>query len=267
MAVPAHLNSSFSFREMLAVTDVADVIVAIRDELLNQQSPAWTEPVSGTFKSPPDANGRFVEFDISASSTTRIAFVVRDDTGAQVIDQTADMAAVDRVYIYSGQFYLQVEFMHHGSGAPECFGCGITDISPEATDSQPTNVWAHGRRNNAGTLDAAMDAWSEYAMFDDTTVGKIRRAVNMTNAANAGLTFRTQSGMQIVFPVNLTRDPRTDPTAEPWFCGRLHQAILVDDFRAAGEEIVVPIDDALTGVFRVSGRTSDNGCKMAWRSA
>lgn len=269
MAVPAYLASSFSYREDKGVTDVADVIVALRDELKNQQVPAWTEPVAGTFKSPPDANGRFFEFDIAAASTTRINMVTRNDQGRQINDRTADITAIDTVRYFTGQYHCVIDFVNISVATTgEFIGCGVTELSPDSTADIMENTWMFGRRNSAGTLDTAMDTWPEFDMVDNGTVTAFRRGVVAltANGTSTPIPLWSHTGRVITIPAGLTSTPKSAPHTNRQPIGRVYQAILVDSNSfGPGDELVVPIDDALTGKFKVSMRGLDTQLRLAWR--
>ena len=267
MAVPAFLLSSFSYREDVGIDDVADVITALRDELLNQQTPPWTEPVGGTFKSPPDGNGRFFEFDIVTISPTRLSMVVRDDTGTEILDGTADIDTNDVVRYFTGQYHCQIEFEGHTSaGIGEAMGCGITDMTPEASDITRANVWAHARRNAAGALDAATNVWHEFRMLNNGVVAGASRALASLLGAGTNTALFTHSGNIVTKPVELNSTPQGNPHALLQPIGRVYQHLVVSDEFSFGAELIVPIDDALVGAFKVSVRAVSNHL-AAWRIA
>lgn len=272
MAIPIFLASSFSYLQMIGVTDVADVIVAFRDEVLNQQTPAWTEPVAGTFKSPPDANGRFFEVDLVATTSVRLGITVRDDTGFELMEREAQLgggtSSEDNCRIYTGQFHMRIEFEDHGGGAlGETIGAGITDLSPEPSDIIRHNTWANGRRSSAGTADASGDTLGDFFMLDNGLAAVDRRPLGILTTANTVAPLFTHSGSIITRPVVMTSVAPGNPLGADQPIGRLHQCLQVDDNFAAGAELTVPIDDALTGVFKVTVAAFDNSYKIAWRKA
>lgn len=266
MAIPAYLASSFSYRVDRGVTDVADVIVSLRDELLNQQSPAWTEPVSGTFKSPPDVNGRYFEFDISALSTTRLEMVLRDDAGREINDRTADITAIDTVRLYTGQFHCMIEMVNISVGTTgEALGCGVTDLTPDASDAVLVNTWMVGRRNSAGTLDANMDECNEFEMVDNGSVAAARRIRGHIDPSAAFVPLWSHTGRILTVPVELNSTPKGSPHSTRQPVGVVYQHLMVDDEFGPGDEVTVPIDDALVGTFKVSVRSAGGGARTAWR--
>ncbi len=269
MAVPAFLSSSFSYPEDVGVTDVANVIIALRDELLNQQTPAWTEPVGGTFKSPPDANGRFIEFDISAVSTTRIRMLARDDSGRTIKNRTADITATDTVRYFTGRHYAVIEFVNVTVATTgEAIGCGLTDLTPDASSAVRDNAWMFGRRDSAGTLDATSDTWSEFDMFDNGTIASVRRAEAPADSTATAIALWSHTGRLVTRPVLLCSTPKANPFSARQPIGRLYQSVVVPDELGPGDEVTVPIDDALSGVFKVTVRTVDNAAfRNAWRIA
>lgn len=267
MAVPAFLASSFSYRVDAGVADVADTIIALRDELLNQQTPAWTEPIGGTFRSPPDGNGRFFEFDILRISAVRLSMVVRDDTGTEILDGTAEIDVTDVVRLFTGQFYCQIEFENHQSANfGEALGCGITDLTPEPSDAVRSNIWAHARRNAAGALQTNTDSWAEFFMIDNGVVAASGRARSALTAGNLEIEQRTHTGSIITQPVELNSTPKGNPSGFQQPIGRVHQYVMCSGEFAHGAELTVPIDDALTGVFKVTVRAELTQL-AAWRIA
>lgn len=266
MAVPAFLASSFSYRVDHGVTDVADVIVSLRDELLNQQAPAWTEPVAGTFKSPVDGNGRFFDFDIVKITATRLSMVMRNDTGQVVADRRADITAVDEVRYYTGQFHCVIEFVNVSvANVGEMLACGVTELSPDSTANILTNTWATGTRSAAGTADGQGTEWNEYHMSDNGAMTFTRRARNPRASDNADVVLVTHGGRMVALPMEVSATPKGLTLKQP--IGRIYQCMIVDDAFPTGAELTIPIDDALTGVFKVSVRVADLGARNAWRMA
>ncbi len=134
MAVPTFLNAPFRSLK-ITITDVADIITNLRSELVALDDP-WTEPVSGTFKSPARADGAFFTVTVAAISTTRISYVVKDHQGLQVNNDTdtrQDIKAsgTTDVYIYTSPFYVIIDSAGATAGIPECWGAGIACREPE----------------------------------------------------------------------------------------------------------------------------------------
>ncbi len=157
MAVPAHWNSDFRYKETLAVTDVQTIIVDLYSELVT--SGGWTSSQGGqgqsptTFKSPDRADGLFFTVQCTRVSATRIGYVVKDHNGMQVNAQTSSTQDIDAggttVHYYTGHFHLCVNTER---ATPEWFACGLCDQTPEPMNVPRATYWAsNGPRNNSGT--------------------------------------------------------------------------------------------------------------------
>lgn len=148
MSVPAHLNSSYRTSGPFLVTDVGQIIAEFRNEVLNLNVPAWTEPEPNEFRSPADAAGRFFTVCFSVVSATQLRMEVRDGRNfSMCYRQVQILAAGSIVEIFSGQFHMHMNvFMTPDTSNQEFLNAGILDESPMPLNYTPFHVYGHGSR-------------------------------------------------------------------------------------------------------------------------
>ncbi|MGA2261715.1 MAG: hypothetical protein ABSH28_09790 [Acidobacteriota bacterium] len=250
MAVPSFLDCAFRFTE-IQITDVASIITTLRDELVTQPAAAnkWTEPVSGTFKSPARSDGVFITFATARISATRIAYVVRDHNGLLVNNNSADTrqdigTGATYVRIYSSPFYVIVDSANPTQN--ECWGTGIMDRAPEPlADPRPCYWSSSGPRNTTG--DIFNNNWfyiSTLAVggtsYSVDTSGILTNTVNQTYSD-----MFTIEGTMLFVPLEFI--------SGIWLLGRMFNVLRTDMSQQSQAQFTVPLDDNVTGTFRILG--------------
>lgn len=158
MGVPAFLNSSFRYFMRSTVTDVQTIINDLYSELVTNGG--WTCTQGGVgqsptaFLSPTRADGVSFKIQLTRDSATRLSWVVTDQWGLQVNNQTNTKQDIDaggtNIHYYTGEFHVGV---NSSRATPEFFGCGVLDHDPEAIDEPRATYWATtGPRQTSGTL-------------------------------------------------------------------------------------------------------------------
>ncbi len=239
------LSSSFRYRQVLGVTDVADIITVFRDEVLNQLSTPWTEPDANTFQSPEDEMGHFFTAALASAAVTRLQVTVKDLNGTAIADRCVDIdAGGNAVQVYTGQFHFFVESSRAGGG--EVAGGGLLDLSPEAV-------------GNVG-----LNAWHQFFMMSDgAPVGSGRVDVGATGGSGASPNKTCAS----VFLFNPMMMVTLVGESDSLWIGRVHQSLRCSDELGPGSEVTVPVDSGAKGVFRVVARGADRNCRMCVRKA
>ena len=266
MGIPAHWNSTFRYKEALAVVDVQTIINDLYTELVTNGG--WTCPVGGVgetpteFKSPTRSDGVFITLNCSRISATRMAYMAKDHMGLLINNQTDTRQDIDgtgtTVHYYTGEFHVCVNTERT---TPECWAVGMLDQTPDSFSSVLAMYWCtRGPRLNAGTWDS--NSWV-------STFARERGATSYTGVTRGNLigyytTHRRQhgNGTWLIEPWEMTGyNPDYDV-----LLGRVFQAILVSDQFAWAAEITVPLGDgASTGVFKVVGIPLGYQGKIAFR--
>lgn len=259
MSVPAFLASSFDYKETLAVTDVATIITDFRDRVLNHNTPAWTEPVSGTFQSPADASGQFFQVMLTRVIITTLGIKVVDMYGTTISDRQIFIdAGGTAVQYYTGQFHA---FINSARGTQECGGGCLVDTSPETTNLPLYRTAGFGHRDNTGT--ANNNDWTYWWMMSNATPAIMRAGV--TNYGASPRNQKAIDGTYIYSPVLLSTN--LYGASNMRLVGRPFQVLTSDDGLAFGAEVTVPIDVAATGVFKVIGKAASQQQKVLVRKA
>jgi hypothetical protein len=264
MTASAYLSTYYRVDSLGLVADVASIITGLRAALVSSPPAGskWTEPVSGTFQSPARADGLFLTLTATRISATRIAYVVKDQHGIQVNNDTDTRQDIDTttgniVVIMSGPMHVVVDSLR---SAPETWCCGIASRAPEP-DAVPRGTYfaSLGPRNTAGTLNGNLVGtfWvltPGASAYDGSTglavhclAGRIPSGTGTFSADRFTIT-----GGLMSWPVELV--------SGEWWLGRFPQAIMTDYQIAVGSWVTVPIDgDGNLGSFRAVGFPSVDG--------
>lgn len=262
MTVPNFLASSFRFLEIAAVTDVATIISSFRSETVTLGSPVWTEPSTALFKSPVDANGRFLDVLLTSVSATNLEVRVRDQNGLTIYTRRMQIDALgNTVRIYSGQFHFCIESVRATS---ELAWGGILDKSPESQVSSSVYVFGSAYRTTADTVDGnGSTTWTQFMLENGSPAARNRVYNRGTILTGSVVEPVSASGSFLFYPADMATQPGT--TLQ--FGGRAYQAYLLDSSFSPGSEVLIPIDDSSTGTFKVLGLATSNNVRVALRKA
>jgi hypothetical protein len=259
MTVPVYLNSSYYFYETAPITDVADLIIAFRDQVLNHNSPAWTEPSGGLFKSPADASSRWFDVLLTKIAANNLECRVRDSSGITIITGRMQIGSVAVVRIYTGQFHFHIESV---AGTPEYVRGGIMDLTPESQSVHSQWPYAYTYRDTADAV--RTNDWRQCAVIDNGSPTIAAHGMAFT-CGSANKPMQTASGAWMFGACGLQAKPLGSPTNFR-YAGRLYQQLLCPD-DLPGSEFVVPIDAAAYGTFKVLGIGSAVNQRLACRMA
>jgi len=269
MSVLPCYNTAFRYLNTVGVTDVQTIINDLYAELVTNGG--WTCTIGGIgsspteFKSPARSDGAFFTINLTRTSATRLSWIIKDQYGILVNNQTTTKQDIDAggssIDYFTGPMHVCVNALR---ATPETMHCGMAEQSPEGSDSIPYAViWAHrGPRNDAGTL-AADRYWSNVFLRLNGATTYYASAINSImrgRLTNARTRSQTIAGTWQFFPLEFL-----DYSNYTWM-GRAAQCVLVDQSQfAAGAEVTVPLGGAATGVFKVEGCLATSGLRTAWR--
>jgi hypothetical protein len=260
MAVPAYLASSFQYKETALITDMNDAITTFRDEVMNRNDPAWSEPSAALFKSPPDARGRWIDVLLTRISATNLECRVRNSSGVTIETGRIQMDAGGNIFrFFTGQFYFHIESIRSQA---ECARGGILDLSPEAQDIHTQWAYAASYRTVADAVQG-FPSFMGLAVIDNATPARVTRIQPMIAYGEATIGTKSPSGGFIFTAANVLM--KAPGGSEFVFGGRMYQHMVCDGDLAPGSEIVVPIDAGSYGTFKVSGLSSQNSLRVALR--
>ena len=268
MGIPAHWNSTFRYKETLAVTDVQTIINDLYAELVTNGG--WTCTLGGvgqtptTFKSPARGDGVFFTLNCTRVTTTRIQYMAYDHMGLLINNQTSTQQDIDAagttVHYYTGPFHVCVNAERT---TPECWAVGVLDQTPELLSSPLVMYWCtRGPRSSTGVWDT--NNWT--SVYARERTGISYSGATRGNILGYYTTFKRQhaNGTWIVEPWEFGGyNPDYDV-----LLGRVFQACLVSDQFGWAAEITVPLGDgSTTGVFKVVGVPSASGGRIAFRKS
>lgn len=269
MAVPSFLSTEYGYTQLALITDVQDIIDELVTVLTGLSNP-WSHS-TGTFTSPQDAGGNYVEFTLTRISATNLEVVVVDHVNRNMLGTGSTArrmqipASGDRVSIFYGENYVWVETLNPSTVQAEAehFGCGLLDLSPEDQDAHNRTVWARARRSSGDSLDAHGDTWTDFYMIDNAATGGVqRRPIDVRMFIGTNVMFRRISGKHIYKPVDLAAN---DNAGTPLVAGRMYQAFIVIGSYEPWSEIQIPVDDSpeTLGTFKVTNCREDGTNEFA----
>ncbi len=274
MSVPTFLvgvlNTDFNYLSHLAVTDTITILNDLNTQLT---ALGWTCSVAGaspnavgTYTSPVRSDGASIKVVATQVSATAVKYVVTDHTGLQVNNATSTQQQIavagNEVRLYCNMFGFFVDSIQ---ATPECWGAGILDQTPEAMTVPRANYFATGGpRNNAGTINS--QAWEAlWVLAPGGTAYALGAAAGSRRAPSVGTFTRTTfTGALMFAPMEMGKGGG-DPLL--YLLGRVFQALMLDGAQIFGAEFTVPIDVAVTGVFKVIGLATASAARICARKS
>ena len=255
MAVPAFLNSSYRYFARVGVSDVQTIWDDFEAECL-ANSPPWTRTggAGGLLTSPVDADGRFLDVQLSWVSAQKLQMVLRDQNAVTICTRRINCPSTNTwtVRIYTGQyhFYIDVEMI---SAVAETLHGGILDLSPESQIAHTQYVYGNGHRTSG---DVASNNNQLYSwMVDNITAATTTRNVGWGGGSTVVSGLQTLAGYRVHRP----REHYVTPLGggSPRFAGRAYQVMTVPKTLTFGSVVTIPIHIGATGQFRVISGIAD----------
>jgi hypothetical protein len=247
MAPPVYLANLFNFLETAGVTDCADTITRI---VTQATALGWSNPGSGHVRTPPNAVGQYIDLQYNRIAALNLEMVFTDSL-SRTFTRRTQMATpyVERLYFNTYGFAFDPA---NGEGL---WG-SLLDLSPELQDAHDQFAVGHGARDNGNTLagnfqtNGSMQLSSAsprvYAGVANTIL--IPRGDVQPTTPGAGMNNLSQAGSRMWYPV-IQVGPASGAI---WrMRGRVFQMLFVSDQEPAQTEIVVPVDGASTGTFKI----------------
>ncbi len=261
MATLTCLGSSYYYGQFLIASgDVADIITAVRAELLTRNIPAWTEPSANLFKSPVDAAGRWHDVMLTRIDQQTLEFRVRDQLGRTICTRRFQTGTAPFLCnIYSGQFHLIIENVSPGGNA--ALYSGILDQSPDAQGSHAAYVYGGGWLSATNTNDGYSSV-SRCFMYDYGGAAYNDRIAVYGNSGTTACMYN-QNGGRIYRPVEtyVKYDSYNYRVA-----GRRYQQLLCTSELWQFTRMAVPIDN-VSGLFQVTCIPANWGYRIMCRVA
>lgn len=238
------LASSFRFLNNPSVTDVTTCISDFRSETVTNGSPAWTEPVSQTFKSPVDSVGRFWFVQLVRTAATRLRWIIIDQNNITVCDREVQISGTSSVNYYTGQYHAWIEVVTTG----EIASSGILDASPLPQGTYGNYVFGDGFRNNGGANDGAGDTIGKLFMLDNGGSAQRNRMRANGSNINGNLPGLVDAAGNLLY---IPCDIMAFNSSLARWSGKPYQLMLHDQSITAGTSKTIIIGSAgETGTFR-----------------
>lgn len=261
MTVPSFLQSSFFFNQDFNVTDVSTIITSLTT-ILTTQTPAWTSPSAGVFKSPVDAAGRFMTITLVATTALRLSWVVTDQNNVVVCSREIDIDGTpgDTVNYYSGQYHLYVETLR--GGTPEWAGAFMIDPDPYALNSLQNYVMGNAFRSAGGSVDGQASQFDQWFMLENGVSTVRNRCRGWTvDTSNTVIGLNDFQGNIQVFPQNIAGVPSVNTV---WL-GNSYQTYVTASSVSYGTTKQVAVDNSTLAFFRVTVAGSDQAMRLMIR--
>lgn len=259
--------AAFRYLNVAGVTDVADLLASVWDEIVDHGTWISPSPSGAEFETTLDALGRHFSLHLHRLAATRLGINAYDQFGNAVVGGEVDIdVAGNDVQIFSGPHHLFLR--SERAGTPECGGAALLNLAPASQYLPLYSVCGcyHRRQSDGAESNSTVDEW---AMWDAAAAVNTYRVhsyavQNQVVPAYAVHPFLACSGSNVYYPVRL----QTTVFDRTCWVGRVPQCILGPDTLAGGAEVTVPIGDAgETGVFKESGRKVGGHAKMLIRKS
>lgn len=262
MTVPNYLAVAFNYLETPGETDVANTITRMEAQAV---ALSWTNPGAGHIISPPNAVGQFIDIQFNRIAATNLEMVFTDSL-ARTFTRRCQTGSpfVERLYFNTFGFAFD-------PGNAEGLWGTILDLSPELQNCHDQWPLGHGSRDVAdnpdgffytsGSMQLSSGNPRVYTPVAQTTI--IAAGSSDMNAPNG----YSQGGSRMWYPC-INQGPVTGAVLE--LRGRRFQALFVHGSESSQTEIVVPIDEATTGLFKILSWTPNIAqwnAKIAYRKA
>ncbi len=281
MTAPSFLATAFTYNTLTGTTDVSNIMSTLATMLtstlpttVTNQWPngqRWTNPSGNTYKSPPDAAGKFMLLTLTRPFATRMQWTV-SDTGGILCDGVMNInAAGSNVELYAGPGHAIVAALN--GAAWETCRTFMTDPSPEPLAANIASYVFAQTQRTTGAVDMTPSMHSYQFRFYAGTLSNVvapnygAYAIPFLFPQDTTNThLKTQAGSEVVQPM-FNAIPSANAIDDWKVSGRQFQTVTVDANNAAGSEIAVPIDTGVTGTFKV-WRGGASGCRQwAFRKA
>jgi hypothetical protein len=238
---------------------------AFADEVLHHNAPAWTNPGANLYKSPVDGSGRFFDLLFTRSTQQKLEMRVRDQNAITVATRRINMPLTGTwtTRIFTGQYHANIDCLP-GSASPETLYAGILDLSPDAQNAHDHYVYGGGRRSTLDS-DEGYSTVNYAGMVDNVTVQLVQRATTF-GAYSGSQALLTQAGSRIYRPVEYWAW-KTGTSNVMFLAGRRYQAVMVESGMQPGTKVTIPIDNAMSGLFMITGQGSWAYARCAVRIA
>jgi len=256
MTSPAIFESGSYFRETSLVTTTATIVTDFRAVAVT--SAGWSEPSANLFKSPVDANSRFMDILLTEISTTRLGWRVRDQNAVTICDRAFDIGASVTMNYFIGQHFAVVTNIT-GAELGQAF---MLSLEPESQTVHANYTVATASRSSAGTGDSNGDSVGEYFAIDNVAAAvQNRLIIHNSNAVIIPL-INFSGALRYIPCVSQALFDATNRRVQ----GALYNAVLVDSGQLFASLHTISIGDAgETGDFKVQPLVTIQGIRMAVR--
>jgi hypothetical protein len=262
MTVPNYLAVAFNYLETSGVVDVANTITRMEAQAV---ALAWTNPGAGHIVSPPNAVGQSIDIQLNRIAATNLEMVFTDSLARTFTRRCQTPATfVERLY------FNTFGFAFDPGNAQGLWGT-ILDLSPELQDCHDQWPLGHGFLTAADANDSTFFTCGSMQLssanprvYTPTAQSTIIASGSLDIGVPNGY---SQGGSRMWYPC-INVGPVTGSIQE--IRGRRFQALFVHGNEPAQTEIVVPIDEATTGLFKILSWTPNTGqwnAKIAYRKA
>ncbi len=265
MAVETYLSTTFAHKTEFNVSGSA-ALLALLDAWFDDNG--WTLNGGYSYKSPTDADGRYMTLIFAAIDASVVSFQVRNHNNQEVATRGASFGGIRRVQFYIGTHHFALDTLVDKWAFGEALSASILDQTPFAQSSNLNYChWGFGSRRSSD--------WTQYnpywryaAMRDyyystitvnnwDTRIAELDNGGGNTNLNISHNGFPIHYPYEFVASVNSSENKR--------WVGRSYQMMLFPNRMLDRDStIIVPIGTAgEVGTFRCISGMYDDGRRMS----
>lgn len=243
MAVPVFLQPAFNYLQTVGVTDVSATITRIISQAV---ALGWSNPGAGQIQSPANSVGQYINLVFTRVSAQNLQMVFTDSYG-RTFTRRCQVPNPMTERLYLNTFGC---FFDPGNG--EGLWGSIMDLSPELQDCHDQAFVGHGFRTAGDADDSHFDVPGSMQL--DSSNPRVYVPQELTvlmprgGLGSIGNCLYSQASSRMWYPCSYV-GPVNGSVQR--YRGRTYQALFVSDFEPTQSEIVVPLDQATTGVFKL----------------
>lgn len=256
MAIPTFLSNTYNgppqFIEISAA-DVNDILTQLVTTLVTNLG--WTQPVGNTFKSPPQADGTFIQMALSRIDQFTLQMVLTDQAVRTICTRRIeiDNPGPTPVRIFAGFPYCVIE-SERTSGTWELLQAYILEPSPAFLADITNRVLGNGFRDSGSNPDGQGASVFQLAMWENGSASINTRVENKNtqiggNQVNSNMSDAT--GRNWYLPADFIAQQAA--SSVEGFVGRLPNVYIGNSTVGQGLDRTVPIDTGTSGVFQKLG--------------
>ena len=257
MTSPAIFETGNYFRQTIGLTSTATMVTDFRTVAVTNA--LWTEPSTKLFKTPVDADGRFMDVLLTETSTTRLGWRVRDQNAVTICDREIDISGTVTIDYYAGPHFAAISNITNS----EVAHAFILSEEPESQIVHTVYTIGNAFRTSAASNDGTGNTVGQYYALDNGVSTFASRIIANTTTGGTAIPLINRSGAKRFIPkvCNTLFD-----ASNRRIDGALYNAVLCDSSFLFNDIATLSIGNAgETGDFKCVSLATAVNCRVMFR--